>query len=145
MVRRLFRGSFRRALGDQLCRVAQSRRRTRYGHCILPRTVKQCISRRTLKSQIGGVYLLQRRSHNLGAVVDSQHNVGDTCSSESLDLVQDHRLVCEFDEGLGKREGLVCVRAILAIAACWRAVAVRICCLDCIPVAVAVCRSRRRE
>lgn len=56
------------------------------------------------------MYLLQGRSHNLWSVVDSKHNVCDTSSSESLNLVQYHGLVAEFNERLGQSEGLEGVR-----------------------------------
>lgn len=46
--------------------------------------------------------------HDLGAVVDCKNDIGHTGSSESLDLVQDHGLVCELDERLRESEGLQC-------------------------------------
>lgn len=50
--------------------------------------------------------LLQVSFHNLWAVVDSKHNVGDTSVGKGLNLVLDHGLVGEFDEGLGEGQGL---------------------------------------
>ena len=44
--------------------------------------------------------------HNLWAVVDSEDDVGDTGGGEGLNLVEDHALVAELDEGLGEGEGL---------------------------------------
>ena len=55
---------------------------------------------------MGCAYLLQGFGHDLGSVVDGEDNVCDACSSQRLDLVQDHRLVAELDERLGQREGL---------------------------------------
>ena len=46
-------------------------------------------------------HLFQRRDHDVGPVVDSEHNVGHTSGCEALDLVQDHRAVGKLDEGLG--------------------------------------------
>lgn len=62
------------------------------------------------------MYLLQRRSHNLWSVVDSEHNVCNTSGSESLNLVQYHGLVAEFNERLGQSEGLEGVRVDLDTA-----------------------------
>lgn len=53
-----------------------------------------------------GTDLLQGLSHDLWAVVDGEDDVGDTSSSESLDLVLDHGLVGELHERLGICEGL---------------------------------------
>lgn len=50
--------------------------------------------------------LLQAVLHNLGSVVDSQHNILDTNGSQSLNLVHNHGLVCELDQGLGQSQGL---------------------------------------
>lgn len=44
--------------------------------------------------------------HNLGAVVDSEDNISDASSSKSLDLVLNHGLVRELDQGLGEGESL---------------------------------------
>lgn len=44
--------------------------------------------------------------HNLGPVVDGENDVFDTSGDEGLDLVDNHGLVAELDEGFGKREGL---------------------------------------
>jgi len=59
------------------------------------------------------LYLLQPLGHNLRSVVYGEDNVRDTGSGESLDLVQHHRLVGEFYEGFGEREGLYEVRFLL--------------------------------
>jgi hypothetical protein len=40
--------------------------------------------------------------HDLGPVVDSEHNVLDTGSNERLDLVDNHWLVGELDKRLGE-------------------------------------------
>lgn len=45
--------------------------------------------------------------HNLGAVVDSQYNVGNTSSCKGLDLVQDHPLIAELDQRLGEGQSLM--------------------------------------
>lgn len=44
--------------------------------------------------------------HDLWPVVDGEDNVGDAGIDEGLDLVDDHGLVTELDEGLGEGEGL---------------------------------------
>lgn len=44
--------------------------------------------------------------HNLGAVVDSQHHIGDTSLGKGLNLVLDHGLVGKLDEGFGESQGL---------------------------------------
>jgi hypothetical protein len=49
---------------------------------------------------------LQGLGHDFRAVVDGEHNIGDTSSSKSLDLVLDHGLVGELDKRLGVCEGL---------------------------------------
>jgi hypothetical protein len=49
---------------------------------------------------------LQGLGHDLGTVVDGEDNIGDTSSSESLDLVLDHGLVGELNKRLGVCEGL---------------------------------------
>ena len=49
---------------------------------------------------------LERRDHDIGAVVDSKNNIGDTRSSQALDLVQDHGPVAELHQGLGESESL---------------------------------------
>jgi hypothetical protein len=54
----------------------------------------------------GDANLLQGLCHDLRSVVDGEDNVCDTCSSQRLDLVQNHRLVAELNEGLRKGEGL---------------------------------------
>ena len=56
---------------------------------------------------MGRTYLLKSLSHDLWSVVDGEDNVRDTCSSQRLDLVQNHGLVAELDERLGQRERLV--------------------------------------
>jgi hypothetical protein len=48
---------------------------------------------------------LKGLGHDLGAVVDSEDNVGDTSSGESLDLVDNHGTVAKLDEGFGEGEG----------------------------------------
>jgi hypothetical protein len=50
--------------------------------------------------------LFQGLSHDLWAVVDSEDNIGDTSSGESLDLMLNHGLVGELNERLGVCEGL---------------------------------------
>lgn len=57
------------------------------------------------------MYLLQGCGHDLGSVVDGKDNVGHTSCCESLDLVQNHRLVSELDERLREGEGLMVVSA----------------------------------
>jgi len=54
----------------------------------------------------GLAYLLQDINHNFRSVVDSQDNVGNASSGQSLDLMQDHRLVPKFHQGLREGEGL---------------------------------------
>jgi hypothetical protein len=44
--------------------------------------------------------------HDLRAVIDGEHDVGDAGVGERGDLVLDHGLVGELDERLGQREGL---------------------------------------
>lgn len=51
----------------------------------------------------GGAYLSQVFLHNFWSVVHGKHDVGDAGCREGLDLVQNHALVAELDEGL--REG----------------------------------------
>lgn len=55
---------------------------------------------------VGRAYLGKELLHHLGAVVDSKHDVGNTSGDECLDLVHNHGLVAEFNEGLGQRQGL---------------------------------------
>jgi hypothetical protein len=50
--------------------------------------------------------LLQGGDHHIGAVVDSQDNIGDTSSSQALDLVQDHGAVTKLHQRLREGEGL---------------------------------------
>lgn len=50
--------------------------------------------------------LFQSGGHDVRAVVDSQHYVGNTCRGQSLDLVEDHRFVGEFDQWLRQSKGL---------------------------------------
>ena len=50
--------------------------------------------------------LLESSHHHIGAVVDSQDDIGDTCGSQALDLVENHGPVAELDEGLGESERL---------------------------------------
>lgn len=54
----------------------------------------------------GRAYLGKELFHDLRAVVDRQDDVGDTNGDESLNLVHNHGLVAELDEGLGERQGL---------------------------------------
>lgn len=54
----------------------------------------------------GKTHLCQVLLHDLGAVVDSEDNIGDASSSKGLDLVLNHGLVRELDQGLGEGEGL---------------------------------------
>lgn len=54
-----------------------------------------------------GTYLLEGRDHNIRTVVDSQHNVSNTRSSQALYLMQDHRAISEFHQGLGKCQSLI--------------------------------------
>lgn len=51
-------------------------------------------------------YLLKELLHDLWPVVDCEDNVLDTSCNQSLDLVNDHGLVTELNEGLGERESL---------------------------------------
>lgn len=51
------------------------------------------------------VYLCKSSSHNFGAVVDGEDNVGDTSSSKSSDLVLNHGLVAKLDQRFGESEG----------------------------------------
>lgn len=44
--------------------------------------------------------------HNLRAVVHGQDNIGHACVRQSLDLVQDHALVAELDQGFRQSQGL---------------------------------------
>lgn len=53
--------------------------------------------------------------HNLRAVVNCQYNICDTGGSESLDLMLDHRLVGELNEGLGVGEGLEQLSVLLGV------------------------------
>lgn len=52
-------------------------------------------------------YLLEGRDHHIRTVVDSQYDIGHTCSSQALNLVQDHRPVSEFHQGLRESQGLI--------------------------------------
>jgi hypothetical protein len=51
------------------------------------------------------VYLCESSSHDLGAVVDGEDNVGDTSSSKGGDLVLNHGLVAKLDQRFGESEG----------------------------------------
>jgi hypothetical protein len=53
------------------------------------------------KTNLGQVLL-----HNFRAIVHGQDDVGNTSRGESLDLVQDHALVAELDEGFRQGQGL---------------------------------------
>lgn len=50
--------------------------------------------------------LLQVGLHDLGTIVHSQDNVGDTSISQSLNLMLDHGLVGKLDQRLGKSKSL---------------------------------------
>lgn len=50
--------------------------------------------------------LLESRDHDIGAVIDSQDDIGDTSGSQALDLVEDHGAVTELDERLRESERL---------------------------------------
>ena len=49
---------------------------------------------------------LQGLGHDLWAVVDREHNVGNASVGQCLDLMLDHGLVGELNERLGVGEGL---------------------------------------
>lgn len=51
--------------------------------------------------------LCQMLLHHLWTVVDGKDDICHTSSGQGLNLVQDHALVAEFDQGLGQCEGLV--------------------------------------
>jgi len=53
-----------------------------------------------------GTNCLQCLGHDLGAVVDGQHHVGDASRRQRLDLVLDHGLVGKLDKRLGVCERL---------------------------------------
>ena len=67
------------------------------------------------RGSMGRTYLLKSLSHDLWSVVDGEDNVRDTCSSQRLDLVQNHGLVAELDEGLGEGERLLKRVRLLAV------------------------------
>lgn len=50
--------------------------------------------------------LLQVRLHDLGSIVDSQNDISHTGLGQGLNLVLDHGLVGELNEGLGQGQGL---------------------------------------
>lgn len=58
------------------------------------------------KGEKGWTDLLQVCLHDLWAVVDGENNVCNTSIGKGGDLVLDHGLVGEFDEGLGEGQGL---------------------------------------
>lgn len=58
------------------------------------------------QSRKGHTNLLQAVLHNLRSVVDGQHNILDTNSGQGLNLVHNHGLVGELDQGLGQSQGL---------------------------------------
>ena len=51
-------------------------------------------------------YLFQGWGHDVRTVVHSQNDVSHTCGRQCLDLMEDHRLVREFDQRLWKCKGL---------------------------------------
>ena len=53
-----------------------------------------------------GAYFCQMLLHNLGSVVHSKYDVCDASSCQSFNLVQNHGLVSELDQGLGESKGL---------------------------------------
>lgn len=55
---------------------------------------------------MGSTDCLQGLGHDLRAVVDSEHDIGNTSSGKSLDLVLDHGLVGELNKRLGVCESL---------------------------------------
>lgn len=57
-------------------------------------------------------YLSKVLLHNLGAVVDSQDDIRAASSSQGLDLVQNHGLVTELNQRLGKSQGLITSRLV---------------------------------
>lgn len=65
------------------------------------------ISVRIARTALIGTYLLEGRDHNIRTIVDSQHNVSNTRSSQALNLMQDHRTISELHQGLGKRQSLI--------------------------------------
>lgn len=77
------------------------------------RTKKTGISFRGHRQPSSGMpglaHLLQCLRHDLGPVVDGEHNVRDTGLGEGLDLVLDHGLVSELDQRLRESESLVIV------------------------------------
>lgn len=54
----------------------------------------------------GATHLRQTLRHNLGAVVDGENDISDSCLGQGLDLVHNHGLVAKLNEGLGRSEGL---------------------------------------
>jgi hypothetical protein len=50
--------------------------------------------------------LLECLGHNFRSVVDGQNNIGNTSSSQTLNLVENHGSVAELDEWLWEGEGL---------------------------------------
>lgn len=52
-------------------------------------------------------YLGQGLLHDLRTVVHSQNDIRDSCTSQSLNLMQDHGLIAKFHQWLGESEGLV--------------------------------------
>lgn len=44
--------------------------------------------------------------HNFRAIVHGENNVGHTGRGKGLDLVKNHTLVAELDQGLGHGQGL---------------------------------------
>jgi hypothetical protein len=51
-------------------------------------------------------YLGQKLLHDLGSVVDSKNDIGNTCCDQRLNLMHNHGLVAELDKGLGKSQSL---------------------------------------
>lgn len=54
-----------------------------------------------IQTHLGQVLL-----HYLWPIIHGQDDIGDTSSSQSLDLVQDHALVTKLHQGLGQGQSL---------------------------------------
>lgn len=79
----------------------------------MPRITGVCRKKGGKYANLGKMFL-----HDLGTVVDGKNDVGDTCFSEGLDLVQDHGLVRELDKGLRKSEGLIAKVVLATLLPC---------------------------
>jgi hypothetical protein len=67
----------------------------------------QAIIRSSLSnSPGGGTHGLERLGHDLGAVVDSEHDIGHACGRQRLNLMLDHGFVRELDQRFGVCERL---------------------------------------